>query len=224
MGLFRRVNDIISANLNDMVNRFEHPEKMLNQAVREMADKIETATQSAAQVIADERILAKQLTDYRQQFDQCTQRARAAVSRGDDNAARRELIRKSELESLIAALDEQHAAVSESGRRLRTQLNAMRVRLVEAKRKLVTLTARTKAADARKRLATDLNDGAEIDSAFQKFDRLATDVERSEAEADCLLELTGSSLPEDENEPAVEAELAALKAEMELEPEPVEAN
>jgi phage shock protein A len=34
MGLFKRVSDIISANLNDMVDRFEDPEKILNQAIR----------------------------------------------------------------------------------------------------------------------------------------------------------------------------------------------
>ena len=40
MGLFQRFGDIVSANLNDMVDRFEDPEKMLKQAVREMVKHV----------------------------------------------------------------------------------------------------------------------------------------------------------------------------------------
>ena len=40
MGLFKRVSDIISANLNDLIERFEDPEKMLNQVISEMETAI----------------------------------------------------------------------------------------------------------------------------------------------------------------------------------------
>lgn len=213
MGLFRRVSDIISANLNDMVDRFENPEKMLNQAVREMETRIQSAMDSAARVIANERLLAKQLADYKREHDQCHERARTAVGRDDDNSARHELVRRSELASLITALEDQHQAASESSKRLRSQISAMRVRLIEAKRKLLTLSARSKAADARKKIANELGDGCEFESSFSKFDRLATNVERSEAEADALLELSGNTTSlHDPQEDSIDAELAALKS------------
>ena len=40
MGIFHRVSDIISANINDLVDRFEDPERMLRQAIREMQESI----------------------------------------------------------------------------------------------------------------------------------------------------------------------------------------
>ncbi|MHC4666592.1 MAG: PspA/IM30 family protein, partial [Planctomycetota bacterium] len=52
MGIFSRISDIISANLNDMVEGFEHPERMLKQAVREMETTIDQALQSTAKTIA----------------------------------------------------------------------------------------------------------------------------------------------------------------------------
>ena len=44
MRLFQRIGDIIAANLNDLVDRFEDPEVMLKQAIREMETMIESAT------------------------------------------------------------------------------------------------------------------------------------------------------------------------------------
>ena len=64
MRLLRRIGDIIAANLNDLVDRFEDPEVMLKQAIREMETMIEEATASAARAIAGERLLARDLADH----------------------------------------------------------------------------------------------------------------------------------------------------------------
>ena len=57
MGIFARVSDIISANLNDMVERFESPETMLRQAIREMDAAIARTMEATARAIADERLI-----------------------------------------------------------------------------------------------------------------------------------------------------------------------
>jgi phage shock protein A len=59
MGIFRRFTDILSANLNDLIDRFEDPEKALRQAIREMEQAVTDALNSAAKVIANERLLTK---------------------------------------------------------------------------------------------------------------------------------------------------------------------
>lgn len=218
MGLFRRVSDIISANINDMVDRFENPEKMLRQAVREMESRIQSAMDSAARVIANERLLANQIANYRSQREHWDARARAAVEQSKDDLARQALVRRSELETLITALDDQHAAALQASTRLRGQIDAMRVRLIEAKRKLVTLGARHKAAEARKQLARDIGGGTEFDSAFGRFDRMADNVDRAEAEADAMLELTGEVLTNESPCDDIEQKLDELKASVSAKP------
>lgn len=59
MGLFKRISDIVSANLNDMVERFEDPEQMLRQAIREMEEAIGRAKPDVARAMANEKTLAK---------------------------------------------------------------------------------------------------------------------------------------------------------------------
>jgi len=218
MGIFRRVSDIISANLNDMVDKFEEPEKMLKQAIREMEQAIEEATAAAAKAIASDKLLAKELGAHELQAGQWQDRAEHAVKLGDDDLARQALRRKNEHDKLARALRDESAVAQETGQTLRRQVEAMRAKHAEAKRKLATLSARCKAAHARKRLQTV---GARFElrtNAFTRFDRMREKVELAEAEADALAELHPESdepiatrLEFHEDDLSVEAELAAIK-------------
>jgi phage shock protein A len=59
MSLFKRVGDIISANLNDLVEKFEDPELMLKQAIREMETSIGEARQEVARAMASDKLVRK---------------------------------------------------------------------------------------------------------------------------------------------------------------------
>ena len=218
MGIFRRVTDIISANLNDLVDRLEDPEKGLRQAIREMEETIDKATGAAAKAIAGERLLAKELAEHERLEGEWLQRAEQAVKAGDDELARQSLRRKHEHEKLANALDDQALMAQETCQRLRRQVEAMRAKLAEAKRKLATLGARSTVAHARKRLETVGVAGRLRTDAFSRFDRMREKVELAEAEADALVALHAGEeetvkleFEATEEELSIQAELAALK-------------
>jgi phage shock protein A len=220
MGIFKRIGDIISANLNDMTEHFEDPEKMLKQAIREMEESIADLTQQTAKVMANEKTVSRELERNRQQSAQWQDRAAKAVDAGDDDLARRALSRKKEHEKLIAALEDQLKAAEESTAVLRRQLDAMRAKLAEAKRTQATLAARQRAADFHKRLdAQAIGAAAGVESdAFAKFEKLKSKVEQVEAEAEAMAELRrsqpGAAVPLEETAGGdldVDAELAEMK-------------
>lgn len=222
MGLFKRISDIISANLNEMTDGLEDPEKMLKQAVREMEQSITDATQETAKVLANEKLLVKELTHNRQQSLDWQAKAEKAVDAGDDNLARKALSRKQEHQKLVIALEDQLKLAQETTQALKHQLDGMRAKLAEAKRSLATLSARKKAADFQKKMHTSAMDHEAAnngDDAFAKFERMKERVERAEAEAEALAELRGSARTNDDADleslsPAadsLDAELAALK-------------
>jgi phage shock protein A len=220
MGLFQRVNDIISANLNDMVEQYEDPEKMLRQAIREMETAIDGARQETAKAMASARLSAKSLAEHQGHQGEWQRRAEQAVQAGDDGLARKALSRKQEYDKIVAALGDEASATAETSQTLRRQLEAMQAKLAEAKRRLGTLAARKKAADVRLRMQNGAVVAALDQRAFDKFDRLREKVERAEAEAEALRELCGPAsafacVPEPSPEPTgVEAELAALKRKL----------
>jgi phage shock protein A len=221
MGFFKRISDIVSANLSEMVDEFEHPEAMLKQAIREMERSIAEVTQQTAKAMANEKTLGRELERNRAQATQWQERAVKAVQSDDDALARKALTRKNEHEKLVVALEDQLAAAHEASGTLRHQLDGMKAKLAEAKRNLATLSARQRAADFRNKLNTEAAGlTANVDdSAFAKFDRLKAKVEQAEAEAEAMAELRGDRVEvatEDVSEVAEEeidvaAELSELK-------------
>jgi len=221
MGVFGRISDILSANLNDFTERFEDPEKMLKQAIREMEASISEVTGQTAKAMANEKTLAREHQRNKAQVEQWIGRAEKAVEAGDDDLARKALARKNEHQKIVEALEDQLQAAEEASRTLKRQLSAMKAKLAEAKRNLTTLSARKRAADFRKKLdAQAAGLTAEVDdTAFAKFDRLKSKVEQAEAEAEAIAELRGleaGGTAEDvaeisEEEVDVAAELAELK-------------
>ncbi len=102
MRLFRRIGDIVAANLNDLVDRFEDPEVMLKQAIREMETMIEDATAAAARAIAGERLLARDLSDHQENARRWEARAEEAVRNGDDELGRQAIARALEHQAMLA--------------------------------------------------------------------------------------------------------------------------
>lgn len=225
MGLFKRISDIISANLSELTEGLEDPERTLKQAVREMEESIAEATNQTARAMANEKRLSRELQRNREQAERWHGRATQAVESGDDDLAKKALTRKHEHEKLALALEDQLESARESSIMLKHQLEGMRAKLAEAKRSLASLSARKRAADFRRQMESQAAGiCTEVDdNAFAKFDRMRSKVEQAEAEAEAIAELRGSSVvtapaPEEEEfsseEVDVSAELADLKRKL----------
>ena len=224
MGIFKRISDIISANMNELTDQFEDPEKMLKQAIREMEDSIAEVTQQTAKAMANEKTLIRELERNRAGSQEWQQRAVKAVESNDDALARKALARKNEHEKIVAALEDQLKAAREGCTTMQHQLSGMQAKLAEAKRNLATLSIRKKSADLRKKMdaqAAGLASSVD-DTAFAKFDRLKAKVEQAEAEAEAVAELRAMQAggkAEDVSEVSgealdVAAELAEMKRKM----------
>jgi phage shock protein A len=215
MGIFSRMSDIISANINDMVDGIEDPEKLLKQAVREMENTIEQAKESTAKTMAGQQMLKRELEKNRQQAKLWTSRAETAVADSNDDLARKAIARKQEHEKLVVALEDEIAESEQTIQRLRHQLSAMNAKLAEAKRRLTTLSARKRVADLRIKM-NEVSEGASSGgSAFAKFDRMREKVEMAEAQANAMHELTND--PNDNMDINLTTEKEAVSAEVEAE-------
>jgi phage shock protein A len=211
MGLLKRMSGLVTANLNDLIDQCEDPEKMLRQAVREMETALGQLMDGAARAIAHHKLLARQLGEQREEVERRAKLAAAAVGGGDDEAARSELTRKAEHQRLAEALARQVATADALGQRLRRQVTAMRIKLAEARRKLVDVTARNRAAAAQRKFIEHLPKEACVGRVSSNFDAWCARVEQSESETEALLELLGEPDMVAPLDTEVEAELRALK-------------
>ena len=218
MRLFRRIGDIIAANLNDLVDRFEDPEVMLKQAIREMETMIEGATAGAARAAAGERLLARDLSDHQRKSGHWNARAEQAVTDGDDDLARQAIARSYEHDCMAAALLEQRTSAEQTARALRGQVSAMKAKQAEARRKLASLSARRQVVENGRSLRGMARESSGRTNGFARFESMHRQIEQAEAEAEALGELdeSGEWSLEAETESRerarrVEADLATIK-------------
>ena len=195
MGIFRRTADILAANLNDLVDRFEEPERMLRHAIREMETLLSATSSAVARSIATEKVLTKARADHSSQAVEWRRRAAEAVDAGEDALARRAIARKLDHERAMAAMDRQLSDAREANGTLRRQLDFLRDKHAEAGTKLRMLSAQHTAALAQRQVFTSFGIPGGNASAIARFGRFYEQVEFAQAEAAALIELeTGGDM------------------------------
>ena len=218
--LFKRISDVIAANLNDLVDRVEDPERMIKQLIREMEENIASAREGVIDAVASEKQLAKELDHQRRQAEDWQQRARRAMEAGNETLAREALLRRKEHDGIVANLDASWQSARRSSERLKTQLRALEAKLEEARLKKGSLVARQRAAQAREQM-DQVNDRFQTGlNLNQSFGRMADKVGEMEARMEAREELYGdySQVEREflklETDSELEAELAALRKQV----------
>ena len=217
MSIFKRMSDIIGANVNDMLDKAENPEKMIKQIVREMDEGVRSARRSTAEAMATEKKLKKELDQNKRLAKEWHNKACQAVDAERDDLAKKAIARKKEAESVVASLESQYAQSQQTCANMKRTLSALESRLSEARRRQSMLKVREQAADAQKALAkgasaSDIERGLQ---AFEKFDEMERRVEDKEMEAEAMVELAGeqAALEELTETTDVDIELEKLKKE-----------
>ncbi|UCC27000.1 MAG: PspA/IM30 family protein [Gemmatimonadales bacterium] len=179
MGIFTKLSTLIKSNINDLINRAENPEKMLNQIILDMRDQLAKAKREVAAAIADERKLRSQLDDEVKQAKEWEQRAMLAVKEGRDDLAKQALVRHQEHAERAAAIDQTWRAQAQETEKLKASLRQLNEKIDEAKRKRNLLIAKQKRAQAQRRIHETMS-GLSDTSAFEAFNRMADKIEESE--------------------------------------------
>ncbi len=224
MNFFSRVSDIINANVSDMLDRAEDPEKMVKMLIFEMEEQIGIAREGVAKAIAGEKKLEANLQKNRGLADEWHAKAEAAIARDDEELARKCLARKKEHERIADSLQPQWEAARKTSDSLKSDLRRIEEKLDEAIRRRDSLIARQMAAEACRDVQGVAPTMNRVQRNFDKFDRMERKIEGMEAEAAAYAELSdlSSDLDRDversQRDAEVEMELAALKQQAKANP------
>ena len=218
--IFKRMTDIFTANINALIDQAEDPERMIQQIVREMEENICKARRSAAEAIASEKKLEKQLMHTEADILKWHQRAENSLKINNEEMARTALTQKKDYDKTAEALSESLRSASLTSNRLKLQIRQMGAKLEEIKRKAVTLKIRQRAAEARERITASICTIQETDSLQYEFNRMESQVIDMESMAEAMAdldsekELLASDFDTMERDFAVEEELSALKEKL----------
>ncbi|HNX64695.1 MAG TPA: PspA/IM30 family protein [Oscillospiraceae bacterium] len=218
MSVFERIGDLIKANINDLIDKAEDPEKMVKQIILDMDKELVKSTQALGKAMASERQIKKQYEDAAAKSKTWEDKAKMALTAGDQELAKKALSEKVKVDEQANQFKTMYDTISAQTETIRTQVEALKGKLNEAKSRQAMLIARSQMADTQKDLSKSLG-GMGTSNAFAKMDKMEEKIQRKEAEADAFAEISGSVPEEDpfkklESDSAVDAELARLMAEM----------
>ncbi len=221
MGMFKRLVDVFKANINDLISKAEDPEKMLNQMILDMNEKLVEVKQEVAKALADEKRLQRQMEEEKRAAQNWEKKAVFAVEKGDDNLAMEALKRQKMAESNSQGFEQQYQQQKAAVDKLKTALHKLNDKIEEARRKKNLLIARAKRAKAQDKINKTMASLTD-NSAFDTFSRMEEKVSNMEARADAEMELneemSGDNIEQQfkelESEGDAADRLAALKAKM----------
>ncbi len=220
MNIFSRFWTVVKANVNALINKFEDPEKILEQSIRDMHKQVDRMRGDVVAVVAEEKKLKNELGKCQKDIDRWEKNAELAVKEGKEDLAREAIKRKQQSVELVQQLQPQWERQLEVSERLKQEFHKLKGRIESAQQKKRHLTLRLKHAETQKRLQNMLTE-LQTDQTFERLEGKISEVEAlTEAEMDVAAVSTSledqfaqlSGGPDLD----VEQELEALKKRMEL--------
>jgi phage shock protein A len=206
MALMERVATLVRANLNDIIDKAEEPEKMIKQVILDMQNQLLQVKTQVAIAIADQHLLEKKRKENLDKSTDWTRKAELAVDKKEDDLARAALERSLSYRSLAEDFGEQVADQTAQVENLKSALRKLEQKLAEAQAKSDVLIAQHRRARALNK-AGDARLAIGNPSSAEAFDRMKGKVQRHEALSQAKAELTGDT---------IEDRLASLEKEEEV--------
>ncbi|HTM42764.1 MAG TPA: PspA/IM30 family protein [Terriglobales bacterium] len=206
MALLERVSTLIRANLNDLIDKAEEPEKMIKQVILDMQNQLLQVKTQVAIALADQHLLEKKQKENEERAADWMRRAEKAVDKKEDDLARAALERSMSYRQMGESFQQQVADQKTEVENLKGALHKLEQKLAEAQTKSDLLLAQHRRARAVSK-ATDAQFRVREHDHGAGFDRMKEKVVRASAVSQAKAELATDS---------VEDRLAALEKEDEL--------
>ncbi len=214
MALLERVTTLIRANLNDLVDQAEDPEKLLKQVILDMQNQLLQVKTQVAISLADQHLLERKAKENEGSAADWVRRAELAVDKNEDDLARAAIERSMSYRQLAESFAQQVEDQRTQVESLKGALRKLDQKLAEAQAKSDLLLAQQR----RSRALANASDARMVlvgEATGSAFHRIEHKVARSEAIGQAKSEMAGDSLEDRllalEKQDTVDHLLAELK-------------
>ena len=212
MALLERVATLIRANITELIERAEDPDKVMRQVVLDMRNQLLQVKTQVAIAIADEHLLRRKQKEQETQAEEWLRKADVGVGKGEDQLARQCLDRSLSATAIAATYAPQIVEQAERAESLKSALLRLQSKLAETESESALLIARLRrsrmlqrAGDVRQRVddLSEASEGAE--------GRVMMDEALGQASYDLSEPGSGERVARLEREDAIEQMLAEIK-------------
>ncbi len=223
MGVFSRFMDIISSNINALLDQAEDPEKMIKLMINEMEDTIIEIKSNCANVIGNKSTAERKAKELESLISRWQSRAELAIANGKDALAREALLEKKRLTEQLALLKEEISKYDETIAKYKDAISKLEEKVSSAKVKYQSMWEAKQKAQEKANSSSSSNKGpsrfstTEKDDFMERFNQMEERINRMNAKKE--QEQTSNDLEEKfkdlEELDEIQKELDALKKKYE---------
>ena len=222
MGILTRFKDIMSANINAILDKCENPEKMIDEYMRQVVEQLADVKKETAGVMAEEKRTKRLVDENAEQVEKYDQLARKALTAENEDDARTFLTKKQEYVSNGVDLQKSYEVAKANATKMKEMHDKLTrdVQELEQRRKNVkSKVAVAKTQEKLNKVSSSMGTASDAMNAFERMEAKADnmlDTANSTAElnADPNAEIESLEDKYSNTSMAVEDELAQLKKEM----------
>ncbi len=185
MGIFSRMSDIISSNINSMLDKAEDPEKLVKMMIREMEDTLVEVKASCAGAMATKKRIQRELNTANDRAREWGDKAQLAVDKGREDLAREALMEKKRYTGKVESLEKELEQCDALVNQYQSDIQKLEDKLSNARERQRVLVQRHIHAKGKKRAEEGIRK-VDTSDAMVRFERFENRIERMEAEADLV--------------------------------------
>ena len=224
MGILKRFKDIMSSNINALLDKAEDPEKMIDQYLRDLQEDLRKVKSETATVMAEEQRCKRQLDECDAEIAKMQTYAEKALVAGNEGDAMKFLEKKNQLTQKQVALQQAYDAAAANAAKMRQMHDKLTKDVGDLNARKETIKAKVQVAKTQERMNKMMGGIGDSSASLDAFSRMEAKADRMLDEANAMSELNA---PKDDSvdslaakydtmssAPAVDDELAALKAQL----------
>lgn len=220
MSILKRFTDIMSSNINALLDKAEDPVKMIDQVMRNLNDDLNKVKVETASIMAEETRAKREVDECQNDVNKMLDYAKRAVEAGNDDDARQFLSKKVSLTEKLKNLNTKYEVAKANSEKMKEMYNKLNMQIEELNERRSTIKAKMATAKMQERVNKMSSSINNSDSSIDSFSRMEEKANRMLDEANAMAELNTKPTDSiddliskyDTKNSSVEDELVALKS------------
>lgn len=181
-GIFDRIGTIVKANMNELIDKFEDPEKLIDQTILDAVQEYGKMKQASLDVLANEALTKKQLDELKKEAETWHSIAINALKAGNEADAKKALEKEQSYNQRAGSQEAAYLSAKQAADTIREKLRQMEDEINDMKQKAAQIKAKAVTAKVTKK-ASVLSSRDTAQGAFDAFARMEEKVDRELARA-----------------------------------------
>ncbi|AYE34804.1 PspA/IM30 family protein [Clostridium septicum] len=199
MGIFNRMSNMFKSKVNSTLDELENPIELLDQKIRDMENQLNKAKLNSAQIIGNAHEIKRKLEATELEVNDLESKVKLALSKGNEDLAKRALAKKIETEKKYKSLKETYEAARNQADSIKKNLSELENEIIKTRSYRDEAAARFSNAEASKKV-NEVLANVQTKSNSIKIDDIERKIQKQEALAKGLGELKNTDTFESEFE------------------------